>query len=98
MTDLYLCQHAETRVRQRGLSDTDIDLIVKHGIEVERGFMVTEKAGRAYIDSLKGQIQQMERLIGKRVVCDGSTVITAYHTGRRKSRTLLKKISSRDRR
>ncbi len=76
----------------------DIDLIVKHGIAVERGFMVTEKAGRLYIDSLKRQIHQMERLIGKRVVCEGSTIITAYHTTRRKSRTLMKKASNRDRR
>lgn len=98
MSDLMFTDHAQTRTGQRGISHSDLELITKHGIEVERGFMLTEKAGRAYIDTLKQQIQQMERLIGTRVVCDGATVITAYHPGRRKSQSLLRRSPRRDRR
>ncbi|GAA5264743.1 hypothetical protein ACOSOMT5_P1168 [Acidiphilium sp. MT5] len=98
MSELMYTDHAQTRTGQRGMSYADVELITRHGIEVERGFMLTEKAGRAYIDTLKQQIRQMERLIGTRVVCDGTIVITAYRPGRRKSQSLLRRSLRRDRR
>lgn len=93
MTDLVLTDHARMRMQQRGLNVNDIEVIAKHGVFVEGGLMLTEKVARSATNLLRQEIAMIDRLKGKRVVCDGHTVVTAYHPGRRKARSLLRAMS-----
>ena len=58
--------------------------------------MLTEKACRKHIADLKRQIVRLEHLVGKRVVCDGTTIITAYHPRRTQARRILRRSAQRD--
>ncbi len=96
MNDLVLSSHAERRMKQRGFSLNDVELIRDHGIQVDGGFLMTHKAVHAATQRLKRQILRLERLSGKWIVCDGENLITAYHPRISKVRRILRDIIERD--
>ena len=74
-----LTQHAAIRAAQRGIAQSDIDLIILIGTEVEAGYLVREKDYFEAERLVKSFLQRVRHLIGKRVVLEGAKVITVYH-------------------
>lgn len=87
MTELSLTHHAETRMRQRGYKDEDVDLVFRVGTRVaDDAFLLTDKDAARAIRKRKQEIQQLERLRGSQVIVEGETLITLYHTTMRPRR------------
>lgn len=84
----HLTAHAMVRMAQRGITNSDVDLIQSFGSEVEGGFLVREKDFAALDRELKQLRDCAKRLVGKRVVLDGDLLVTAYHATRSKERRL----------
>ncbi len=91
MTNFHLTAHAATRLAQRGLGNDDLELIALIGSEVEGGYLVREKDFQALDQKLKHLRDRARKLVGKRLVVEGSHLITAYHTHRNKERHLLRR-------
>lgn len=89
MTELRLTRHAERRIRQRGLRERGIALILQCGAETGSGFMVRRKDLASLEQEWKRLRSTLERLVGKVVVAEGSTVITVYHARKSQERWLL---------
>lgn len=85
-----LSRHAETRMAQRGLTIKDAELIALIGAEVADGFLVRAQDCQLIESSLKGLIDRVRRLKGKRLVVADDRVVTAYHASRRKARRLMR--------
>jgi len=102
--NLLFSQHAQTRMRQRGLSESDIELIVHCGSVVRRGLRLLRGQDIDHeMRRLKRRIQDLERLKNCAVVMDDDTVITCYHlhgeTGRRslkRNRGRLRPLAGRN--
>ena len=81
MTDCTLTRHAETRMRQRGIRERDVLLILAHAtrIDDETWFMYKRDVRRA-IKERKQEIRALERIAGCKVVARGESVVTAYRS------------------
>jgi len=81
MTELAVTRHAEVRLRQRGLRDADIALLMDAATPVAGdAWLMTDADANREITRRKREIQQIERLRNvKMVVADGA-VVTAYHS------------------
>lgn len=90
MNSWNLTTHAVMRLSQRGLVNGDLELIKWIGSEVEGGYLVREKDFQALDRQLRQLRDHARRLVGKRLVIDGDTLVTAYHAVRTKERRLLR--------
>lgn len=90
MGELSISRHAETRMAQRGIRQSDLDLILELGSEVEGGLIVREKDFRQFERKLRGEIERASRLVGKRLVLGGDHMVTAYHASRSDTKRLLR--------
>ncbi|MDV7145636.1 hypothetical protein R3X27_23380 [Tropicimonas sp. TH_r6] len=91
MTSLTLSRHAEARMRQRGLRDDDLSLVLEVASAVtSNAFILTDKDVTNEIRRLKRRIQRVERLRGTKVVVAEDTVVTAYHSNPRDQRRTLR--------
>ena len=87
-----LTAHAETRMRQRGMRDADLDLILNCATQVAPdAYMLTRKDAAREVARRKREIQQLERLCGSKVVVDGETVLTCYHSRPNDQRRTLRR-------
>ena len=90
--NLSYCDHASTRIRQRGFSESDVELIVTVGTQVEDGAVLLRKQDvDREIRDLKRQIQSLRRLRNAKAVVDGETVVTVYRAGKSSQRTTLRR-------
>ena len=97
--NLSFSQHAQMRMRQRGLSERDIELIVRCGSVVRRGLRLLRGQDIDHeMKRLKRRIQDLERLRNCAVVMDDDTVITCYHLHGEAGRHALKRTNRRLRR
>ena len=96
MTPLKLTPHAVVRLSQRGMADSELELIALVGTEVEGGYLVRRQDVQAVEQTVKRFLDKVRRLAGKRVVIDGERVVTAYHAGRHTERRLLRSAEERD--
>lgn len=87
---MNLSLHAQQRLQQRGLNDSDINLILMHGTETSDGYYLRYRDVKEAEKELRKQINQLNRLAGRYVVVDGDTVITAYHPGKKKQKRILR--------
>lgn len=88
MHDLRFTQHAETRMRQRGFRNADVDLVLSVATRVaDDAFFLSDRDAAREIGRCRRKIQQLERLRGTKLVIEGQTVITLYRAGRKPSRT-----------
>ena len=83
-----LTRHAQDRMRQRGLRDPDIQLVLECGTQAPHGrVMLRDRDVDREIRECKRRIQRLERLRRVVVVCEDRSVVTCYHahgpTGRR---------------
>jgi hypothetical protein len=90
MKGVTLSRHAIRRLEQRSISESDVDLVIRLGTEVQDGYLMIERDCQTLVDELKRDIQRIQRLSGKRIVIDGSHVITAFHALPREERRLVR--------
>jgi hypothetical protein len=90
MSALTLTQHAVLRMSQRGIRLDDLELAGLIGTDVEGGCLVRQRDFQALERELKKLRDHARRLVGKRVVSDGGTILTAYHASHAKERRLLR--------
>ena len=89
--NLTLTKHAQTRVRQRGIREADLPVIVAAGTPVDDDslFLLAKDVDRE-IRLRKREIDALERLKGCRVVMDGDTVVTVYRPSRSTEKRLMR--------
>ena len=81
MTELALTRHAEVRLRQRGLRDADVVLLMDTATPLAGdAWLMTDADVAREITRRKREIQQIERLRGVKVVVADGVVVTAYHS------------------
>ncbi len=88
--DLHLTRHAEGRIRQRGVRERDLDLMIEHGTLTDDGVLLTRRDVAAAISEHRRAIAQLERLKGTALILDGATVLSVYRPDREKSRRMLR--------
>ena len=88
MTDLTITRHAETRMSQRGIRESDLDILLAHGTEIGPGRIALRKRdAQETIRRLKKRIANIERLTGKVLVVTEGRLVTAYHGSKRTGRS-----------
>lgn len=85
-----LSRHAQQRLRQRGLKESDVARLQRFGEEVEEGYLMTDRSLEASIAALKSEIQRLERLRGLALIERGNTLVTMYRADRRRQSRLLR--------
>jgi hypothetical protein len=83
MKALLTTPHGALRMAQRGISASDVELMQLIGTEVEGGYLVREKDVELVDHELKRFCNRIRKLVGKRLVLNSSTVVTAYHANQR---------------
>ncbi len=79
MSELIPSRHGETRMRQRGMRNGDADLILAYGMQVEdETWLLLDRDADRAIEACKQEIKALERLRNRKVVMNGSHVVTAY--------------------
>ena len=77
---LVFSRHAARRVRQRGLRDRDVELVLDHGTPVAGdGVILLNRDAEREITRRKKEIQALDRLRGCKVVLSDGTIVTCYH-------------------
>lgn len=88
----HFTQHALSRIRQRGLREADIDVIVDAGtpVDSESVLLLNHDVDRE-IGKRKREIAMFERLRGCRVVLAGAEkIVTVYRPCRKIEKRLLR--------
>ena len=86
-------------MRQRGLRDCDIKLVLDCGTPAPHGrSMLRDRDVDREITECKRRIQRLERFRGVVVVSEGSSVVTCYHAHGPAGRRTLRDDSGRRRR
>lgn len=89
--DHELTRHAETRMRQRGLRDDDVGLLLKTASQVSPdAYLLTEQDMAREIARCKHEIQSLERLKGCKIVVEDGYIVTCYHAGRKSRKKTLR--------
>ncbi len=92
MFDHILTRHAETRMRQRGLRDADLHLLLDCATQVAPdAYLLTRKDAAREIARHKREIQRLERLSGRKIVVDGAAVLTCYYSRPKDQRRTLRR-------
>ena len=80
MSNLVYSNHARTRMQQRGFRERDVEFIVDFGTRVsEDAYILLGQDVDREIEHLRGKIQTLSRLRGRKVVVAADTVVTGYH-------------------
>lgn len=92
MKSFEITRHAATRMQQRSISVSDVQLILRHGEEIDgQDILFDNKAADAAIRTLKSRIATFERLRNTKVVVDEGTVVTCYPCGTKEARRMKKR-------
>jgi hypothetical protein len=85
-----LTRHAEARIRQRGLRESDLAVIVAAGTPVDGdSLLLLAQDVEREIRRRKQEIGTLERLRGCRIILAGETVVTVYRPSRKMEERLL---------
>ena len=80
MNNLTITHHGESRMSQRGIRETDLDVLFAHGTDIGRDrIMLMRRDATKVIRDLKKQIANIERLTNKVLVVVDGHLVTAYH-------------------
>ena len=72
MNNLSISRHAETRMSQRGIRQSDLDILIQFGEQIsDDAFMITQKAAKTLI-------HKIERLVNTKFIIEGDMLVTAY--------------------
>ncbi len=91
MSALEITRHAQVRMAQRSVAESDLDLAMLLGTEVPEGLIVRDKDCDAAIGELRQLIRRIERLRRKRLVCPGRQLVTTYKATREQTKRLLRR-------
>jgi hypothetical protein len=81
MTPLTLTHHAEARIRQRGLRERDVALVLDAATPLaDDAWLLTASDADREIAIRKREIEQLQRLRGCKVVVAGDAIVTVCHT------------------
>lgn len=96
---LTLTRHARERLRQRGLCDKDIELVLECGTDGSYGRVALLGCDVAReVAECKRRIQTLERLRDWVVVCEGGIVVTCYNAAGQARHRMLGNSDQRRRR
>ena len=73
-----ISDHAQTRIRQRGLKEEDLLFIVENGSPAGDGYLLTSHDAQEIVASAKRQIALAERLKNKLAIVRDDVVVTAF--------------------
>ena len=74
-----LTAHVEIRMRQRGVRDDDLRLLLNAASQVAPdAYLLTERDAAREIAKRKHEIQRLERLKGFKLIVEDGAVITCY--------------------
>lgn len=90
MVHFEITEHAKLRFAQRAISISDAEMIMDFGTEVDDGYIFLNKNCDALESELKGALQRVRKLRGKRIVTGDGQVITAYRATIAKTHKLLR--------
>lgn len=85
---MTLTKHADVRMRQRGLTIEDLELVANYGERVAEGAVMTGKALDRAQHDLKRKLQRLDHLKGLAVIHKEDRLITAYRADKRRMRRL----------
>ena len=89
--NVRISQHANRRIRQRGLRERDIGVVLEAGSPVDDcSVMLLRRDVDQAIAARKREIATLERLRGCRVVLQAETLVTVYRPTRRTEKRLLR--------
>jgi len=91
MSTLEITRHAQARMAQRGINESDIDLMMLLATEVDDGLVIRKRDCESAVRELKRLSLRIERLAGKRLVYVDGRLITAYCASPTKSKRLLRR-------
>ena len=86
---MTITNHANERLRQRGLKESDVEFIINNGTVRGTKAMLTNKDRQELIRKAKKTISIVTRLAGKQLIVDGDDVITVYHANTRQQRRFM---------
>lgn len=86
--DYAMTQHASARIRQRGLSRKDVELVIAHGEPVKDGYVMSREMIEARKSELTAEMKRLERLNGVVVIDQEGYIVTMYRADKRRLRTL----------
>ena len=89
--DLRLTRHAEVRMRQRGLREGDVNLLLESASQISPDvYLLTRQDAAEAIARCKRRIQRLERPKGCKIVVAEGTVVTCYHSGHKNQKKTLR--------
>lgn len=92
MLDHALSLHAATRMRQRGMRDADLRLVLATATQVAPdAYLLTDADVTREISQRKREIERLERLRNWKVVVADGSVITCYPARPQDQRRTLRK-------
>ena len=86
--EFELSFHAAARQRQRGVSNTDIELVMRYGEAVDDGFVLSDRALAIARRDIKRILQRLDHLAGIAVIEGAGTLITTYRADSKRLRRL----------
>lgn len=89
--DHKMTHHAGARIRQRGLRDDDIRLLLKASSQISSEiYLLTEHDAAREISLRKREIQSLERLRGCKIVVEQGYIVTCYHASSKNQKKSLR--------
>lgn len=86
MNNLILTRHATSRMSQRGMRQSDLNILMQFGEQIsDDALMITQNTGKKIIHSI-------ERLMNKKFIIEGDVLVTAYQPNKTQSRKDTKKL------
>jgi hypothetical protein len=78
MSELVVTAHACSRIQQRGIKHSDLELFQHFGERVSDGFVMSPGTVNATCVRLRAVIRRLEKISGRVLITDGPTVITSF--------------------
>ena len=79
MNDFIATRHGEMRMRQRGMRNGDVALILACGTQLDdETWLLRERDAEHAIEARKREIQKLERLRNRKIVMRDRHVVTVY--------------------
>jgi hypothetical protein len=88
---MNISRHAETRLQQRGVHESDLALFLEYGIEFDDGLLMTNATVAEAIAKHQTAIWRLEKLRGKALITMGDVVVTTYNPSKRRIKHFLRR-------
>ena len=88
LQSVWVSKHAEKRMQTRGVSEKDVDCLLKYGSQTRQGYLIKKKDAQTAVANLKREISRIERLASKQalIIVKEDTLVTTYPVTERQLR------------